>query len=56
MLTQIILFVVSKTKNDLTLDMNIDYSEASGTNRADGDFTVAFDDLTLEFTSVPPAE
>ena len=49
--------VVRLAKDDyLTLDMHIDYSEASGTNRADGDFTVAFDDLTLEFTSVPPAE
>ena len=28
----------------------------SNGKRADGDFSVSFEDLTLEFTSVPPSE
>ena len=39
----------------LLLQLYIEYLDSS-VIRADGDFTVRFDDITLDFTSVPPEE
>ena len=38
----------------ILLEMGIEYNEDG--ERADGDFSVEFDPITIEFTSVPPAE
>lgn len=40
----------------IVLTIVIGYSDVDGVVRADGDFSVAFDDMNLSFTSVPAGE
>lgn len=47
-------YIQMKKGEHLILQRTISYDSAG--KRADGDFSVAFQDLTLEFTSTPPAE